>query len=99
VNALFNSSPNSERIHESSNIDTNSKFIYTIPSIIEPNLIDCIFPETEELGGLYISGLDGAANANLLRKLKIRAVLTSSVETPIKYAESLIYFHEGKKKS
>lgn len=34
----------------------------------------------------------------MLRKLKIRAVLTASIETGVKYAEDVIHFHEVKKR-
>jgi len=47
--------------------------------------MDCIIPPTEELGGLYLGGIDAAMNIELLKKHKIRAVLTTSVETPIHY--------------
>ena len=39
----------------------------------------------EEEGGLYLGNLEAANNVDLLRKLKIRAVLTASQETAVKY--------------
>ncbi len=48
--------------------------------------MNCIIPPTDDLGGLYLGGLDAALDVELLKKHKIRAVLTTSVETPIKYA-------------
>lgn len=62
--------------------------------MIEPEPMNCIIPATEEMGGLYLGGLDAATNVELLKKHKIRAVLTTSVETPIKYAEEVVHFHE-----
>lgn len=41
-----------------------------------------------------MGNLEGASNLDLLRKLKIRAVLTASQETAIRYNEELIHFHE-----
>lgn len=40
-----------------------------------------------EIGGLYIGNLDAALSAEILMKHKIRAVLTTSVETGFRYAE------------
>lgn len=57
--------------------------------------MDCILPPSEDLGGLYLGGLDAALSVELLKKHKIRAVLTTSVETPIQYAEEIIHFHES----
>jgi dual specificity phosphatase 12 len=46
------------------------------------------------LCGLYIGNYEAASNVELLRKYKIRAVLTASIETGLKYAEEVIHFHE-----
>lgn len=47
-----------------------------------------------EEGGLYLGNVEGASNVDMLRKLRIRAVLTASQETAVKYAEETIHFHE-----
>jgi len=41
-----------------------------------------------------LGNLEGASNIDVLRRLRIRAVLTASQETAVKYAEETIHFHE-----
>jgi len=48
----------------------------------------------DDICGLYIGNYEAASNVELLRKYKIRAVLTASIETGLKYAEEVIHFHE-----
>ena len=48
----------------------------------------------EELGGIYIGGYEAASNLDILKKFKIRAVLTASIETGITYSEEVVHFHE-----
>lgn len=48
----------------------------------------------EDLGGLYLGGYSAASDVDLLRSHKIRAVLTASIETGLKYPEESIHFHE-----
>lgn len=62
--------------------------------MIEPEPMNCILPPSKELGGLYLGGLDAASNVELLRKYNIRAVLTTSIETPLKYSPEIVDFHE-----
>ncbi len=64
--------------------------------MLEPDPFNCIIPPVEDIGGLYLGGLEGAVNVELLRKHKIRAVLTTSIETEVKYTEELVPFHECK---
>ena len=59
--------------------------------------MNCIIPPSDDQGGLYLGGLDAALDIEMLKKHKIRAVLTSSIETPIQYAPETIQFHECKK--
>jgi hypothetical protein len=47
--------------------------------------ITCILAPQEELGGLYLGSYSGALNSELIKKYRIRAVLTASFETKIKY--------------
>ena len=55
----------------------------TVPALIESDPMNCIIPATDNLGGLYLGGLDAALDLELLKQHKIRAVLTTSIETPI----------------
>ena len=59
----------------------------TVPHILNPEPINCILPPTEEIGGLYLGNLEAAKSIDILKQYKIRAVLTVSVETGVKYAE------------
>jgi hypothetical protein len=68
--------------------------VYSVPKLIEPNWLDCVLPDNGELGALYIGNLDAALSADTLKKHRIRAVLTTSVETGFRYAEESIHFHE-----
>lgn len=43
---------------------------------------------------MYLGGLDAALDTELLKKHNIKAVLTVSIETPLKYASEIIHFHE-----
>ena len=66
-----------------------------ITCIIEPSIsFKAINSLADEICGLYIGNYEAASNVELLRKYKIRAVLTASIETGLKYAEEVIHFHE-----
>jgi hypothetical protein len=68
-----------------------------MPTLIDPDKMNCILPATGNLGAIYLGNLKGAIDTDLLREHKIRAVLTTSGETGIRYDESAIYFHHSNK--
>ncbi|KAM3139757.1 hypothetical protein pb186bvf_008215 [Paramecium bursaria] len=70
------------------------KYVSSVPTLVDPEPITCIIEPTDEEGGLYLGNYEGANNLDLIRKLKIRAVLTASQETAIKYQEEMVHFHE-----
>ncbi|CAD8057813.1 unnamed protein product [Paramecium sonneborni] len=70
------------------------KYVPSVPKIVDPEPITCIIEPSEDEGGLYLGNLEAANNIDLLRKMKIRAVLTASQETAIKYQEHVVHFHE-----
>lgn len=85
------------------NESTEPKFVYTVPTMIDPDPITCILEPSnfiiqitiaDELGGLYLGGYEAASNLDILRKFKIRAVLTASIETGLQYSEEVVHFHE-----
>ncbi|EGR28766.1 hypothetical protein IMG5_169020 [Ichthyophthirius multifiliis] len=96
---------NNNIINENINLNITNKFkenkqqqhyfIYSVPQLIQPAPLDCIIQEDEELGGLYLGNLDAALDTDILKKHKIRAVLTTSIETGFRYAEEAIHFHES----
>lgn len=67
--------------------------------MIKGNTLDCVLKGDGELGGLYIGNIDAALTAEILKHHKIRAVLTTSVETGFRYAEEVVHFHECKRSS
>ena len=61
--------------------------------MVDPDIITCIIEPGEE-GGLYLGGFEAAKDVELLKRLKIRAVLTASVETAVQYNPMIVQFHE-----
>lgn len=70
--------------------------MFSVPSLISPLPLDCVLESDNDLGCLFIGNLDAAMDADILKQNKIRAVLTTSIETGFKYAEETIHFHECK---
>jgi hypothetical protein len=52
-----------------------------MPDLVDPNKLDLIIPADDKNGAIYLGNLEGARDIDLLRKLKIGAVLTTSVES------------------
>ena len=53
--------------------------------MLKPEPLNCLIPPSNELGGLYIGNFDGAVTIDLLKQYNIKAVLTTSIETELKY--------------
>ncbi|CAD8155482.1 unnamed protein product [Paramecium pentaurelia] len=69
------------------------KFVYSVPQIVDPDPITCIIEPTHEEGGIYVGGYEGAKDLEMLKRLKIRAVLTASQETAVQYSDLVVQFH------
>ena len=64
-----------------------------MPKLVDPDKMNCIIPPQQNLGGIYLGNVKGAVDLDLLKENHIRAVLTTSAETAIKYKDSDILFH------
>ncbi len=42
--------------------------------------MDCVLPQTDDLGGVFLSGVEAATNYNLLQNNQIKAILTVGTE-------------------
>ena len=90
-----------QQAQQSSQAQSNSQYTtYRVPTYggVQDSLvfdaINCIIEPTEELGGIYLGNLESACDLNILKKMKIRAVLTVAVETGQTYPEEVVHFHE-----
>ena len=54
------------------------------------NPISCIIPATEEEGGLYLGNIYGSYSSEILKKHKIKAVLTVAAGIKLFYSDSNI---------
>ncbi|KAM3131211.1 hypothetical protein pb186bvf_016669 [Paramecium bursaria] len=43
-------------------------------------VMDCVLPQTDDLGGVFLSGVEAATNYNLLQNNQIKAILTVGTE-------------------
>ena len=57
--------------------------------------MNCIIEPVNDAGGLYLGDYDSALDMNLLKKMKIRAVLTVCTEVIARYKRNgHVFFHK-----
>jgi dual specificity phosphatase 12 len=55
--------------------------------------ISCILEATDQMGGLYLGGLDGAENRELLEKLGIKAIISASYGNSVQHDGMIVKYY------